>query len=68
MKMPKPVKLITAVAVLIGAGCTSAPYIADCPQNDFFEGYSNYSSCLNAVSAHEEATGHKAECFQGIID
>ncbi len=68
MKLPKPVNLIAAVACLAGAACTSAPYIAECPHRDFFEGYSDYSSCRNAVQAHEEATGHAARCFRGIID
>ena len=68
MKIPKPVNLISAVAFLASAGCTSAPYIAECPQKDFLEGHSDYSSCRNAVWAHEEATGHEARCVQGVID
>ena len=69
IKIPKPVNLISAMAFLASAGCSSEPYIAECPQRDFFEGYSDYSSCLNAIWAHEMATGHdKARCFQGIID
>lgn len=72
MKIRKPVNSILAVAFLAIAGCSTSssagPYIAECPHGDFFEGYSDYSSCYNAIWAHEQATGHEATCFQGIID
>ena len=68
MNIPKPVRLIPALALLVSAGCSSEPYIAECPHRDFLEGYSDYSSCSNAIRAHEEATGHKARCIQGIVD
>lgn len=72
MKIRKPVNLILATAFLAIAGCSTSssagPYIAKCPHNDFLDGYSDYSSCYNAIQAHEEATGHQAVCAQGIID
>ena len=70
MKIRKPVNSILAMALLVGAGCSvsaSGPYIAECSHGDFFEGYSDYSSCNTAIGAHVEDTGHKATCFQGII-